>query len=93
MKILIVCNAGASSSAVVLKLQQEADAQGLGWIVEERSSSDYSDAATFDVTLLAPQIRYMEKDIKAIAKKLFLIKPQDYGLMNGAAIIKMIQEG
>lgn len=66
MKILVVCNAGMSSSILVKKIGEYAQSIGEDASVQAVSSASASDeAGKWDVCLVAPQIRYMVNDIKA----------------------------
>lgn len=65
MKILVVCNAGMSSSILVKKIGEYAKSIGEEAKVQAVSSAAAGDeAGKWDVCLLAPQIRYALDDVK-----------------------------
>ncbi len=90
MNILLICSAGMSTSMVVKKMQAEAEAKGLDakiWAVGTAAAK--ADAPTADVILLGPQIRFMEKQIKAdYNKPTMVIDMMDYGRLDGVKILE-----
>ncbi|MEF2781790.1 PTS sugar transporter subunit IIB [Erysipelotrichaceae bacterium HCN-30851] len=65
MKILVVCNAGMSSSILVKKIMEYAASISEEAIVEAHSSASVSEqVGKWDVCLVAPQIMYAVDDIK-----------------------------
>ena len=59
MKILVVCNAGMSSSILVKKIAEHAKSIGEEASVQAVSSSSVADEkGKWDVCLVAPQIKY-----------------------------------
>lgn len=92
MKILLACALGMSTGMLVERMRETAEAQGKEykiWAVDvatvDRNKED------FDVLLLGPQVSYlldeMKKKYEAIVP-VAVIKPVDYGRMNGAAVLK-----
>ena len=96
-KILLVCNAGMSTSMLASKMQGVATEHGLpieveafpdgkiAKIVEERHP---------DVILLGPQVRYKLNFVKEIFpdKPVEVIDMAAYGMMDGAAVVKRAQK-
>ena len=66
MKILVVCNAGMSSSILVKKIAEHAKSIGEEASVQAVSSSSVADEkGKWDVCLVAPQIKYAVADVQA----------------------------
>lgn len=97
MKILLVCSAGMSTSLVKKKIAAAFGPEEEGWTINaeaiealEKVISDY------DVVLLGPQIAYKKAQLLEIAneynKPLDVISPMDYGVGNGANILKQIKK-
>lgn len=91
MKILLVCNAGMSTSMLVQRMQKAAQEQGIdlkitamGVTAAERELNDW------DVVMLGPQVRHNLKALQAKGSKtpIEVIDMRDYGLMNGANVLK-----
>ena len=88
--ILLVCNAGMSTSMLVTKMQKAAQDLGVEVHIEAKPLSDAKKAiGEVDVVLLGPQIRYELDNIKKIAVNtpVEAINMQDYGLMNGKKVL------
>ena len=66
MKILVVCNAGMSSSILVKKIQEYAKSIGDEAVVQAISASSVADEkGKWDVCLVAPKIKYAVNDVKS----------------------------
>ena len=97
--ILLVCNAGMSTSMLVNKMKEEAKKQNLEVEIEAKSLTEAKkDLSGVDCILIGPQIRYELNNVKAVAGNIPVdtINMQDYGLMNGKKVLetalKMIGE-
>lgn len=97
--ILLVCNAGMSTSMLVNKMKEEAKKQNLEVEIEAKSLTEAKkDLSGVDCILIGPQIRYELNNVKAAAGNIPVdtISMQDYGLMNGKKVLetalKMIGE-
>lgn len=93
--IVLFCAAGMSTSVMVQKMQQAADAQGYECTVHAHSVAEvptYGPDA--DIVLLGPQIRFNQKKVQAQLpdKPVEVIDMAAYGMMDGAAIIKFVKE-
>ncbi len=88
-KIMLVCNAGMSTSLLVQKMQNEAKTRGLDDEIEARPMAEAMEALdTADVLLLGPQIGYARSDFeKATDKPVDVIAMVDYGRMNAPKIL------
>lgn len=94
MKVLLVCNAGVSTS--ILKQRLENEAMNRNFSIEiiavsyndlERHSSDT------DIIALGPQMKNLDKQIISITNNqipILYIKPRDFGLMNSENILDEI---
>ena len=97
--ILLVCNAGMSTSMLVNKMKEEAKKQNLEVEIEAKSLTEAKkDLSGVDCILIGPQIRDELNNVKAAAGNIPVdtINMQDYGLMNGKKVLetalKMIGE-
>lgn len=94
-KIVLFCAAGMSTSVMVQKMQEAADAQGYECEIAAYSVSEvgtYGPEA--DIVLLGPQIRFNQKKVQAQlpGKPVEVIDMRSYGMMDGAGIIKFVKE-
>ena len=96
MKIMLACNAGMSTSMVVVKMQEAAASQGKKykiWAVDVNSVED--ELGKFDVLLIGPQIQYkLKKKKKLVDDKVpvSIINPVSYGTCNGAEILSQAEK-
>lgn len=96
MNIMLACAAGMSTSLVVSKMREAAESQGKDykiWAVEQGQVE--SELGNFDVLLLGPQIRHMERRIAKVvgdAAPVAVINPMAYGRCDGAAVLKQAEE-
>ncbi|MFC1234253.1 PTS sugar transporter subunit IIB [Vibrio sp. F74] len=91
-KILLCCSAGMSTSMLVKKMRQEADARGLECLIEARSVNVFEEMIQeFDVCLLGPQVRFQLDDLQDVAnqynKKVAVIPSLAYGMMKGSEVL------
>lgn len=90
-KILLVCNAGMSTSLLVKKMQLAAQTLGSEVEIEAKSLTEAKkDFGDVQIILLGPQIRYELKNVKTLAGDIPVeaIDMRDYGLMNGEKILE-----
>ncbi|MDE7310959.1 MAG: PTS sugar transporter subunit IIB [Eubacterium sp.] len=90
-KILLVCNAGMSTSMLVSKMQKAAEAKNAEVSIEAKSLSEAkNEIANVDIVLLGPQIRYELANVKKIAGSVPVeaVDMKDYGLMNGEKVLE-----
>jgi len=90
MKILLVCNAGMSTSMMARKLTEEAGKRGIEAEVNAAplpEIRDYIDGV--EAILLGPQVRFVLKDVKAQYPDILVmaIAPQDFGMMNAKKVM------
>ncbi|MDJ1121909.1 PTS sugar transporter subunit IIB [Olsenella sp. YH-ols2217] len=88
-KIMLVCNAGMSTSLLVQKMQAEAKNRGLDVTIEARPMAEaMENLDSADILLLGPQIGYAKGDFqKATDKPVEVIAMVDYGRMNAPKIL------
>ncbi len=91
IRILLACAGGMSTSLLMTKMQEEAQKRGIEVTVDARSEKAVEELiGTFDVLLLGPQVRYVQKSMeKMLAGKapVGVVNMQDYGTMNGAKVL------
>ncbi|MCD7893178.1 MAG: PTS sugar transporter subunit IIB [Erysipelotrichaceae bacterium] len=92
MKILLVCNAGMSTSMLVQRMEKAAKEDG---IEAEIKAVPFTEAekmiADWDVILLGPQVRHQLKSLEKKAEGITpvaVIDMRDYGTMNGENVLK-----
>jgi PTS system cellobiose-specific IIB component len=95
MKILLICSAGISSNALVIKMQETAKLIGFKakiWAAPISQLNDF--IQDIDIILLSPQTRYLLKDIQKLAQAYNItvdtIHPLHFGKADGHAVIKQI---
>lgn len=91
-KIFLCCSAGMSTSMVVSKMKQAADAKGLEVDIIAVAMEEFdATLAKYDCCLLGPQIKYKEAEFKAkgdaLGKPVCVINALDYGMMKGDKIL------
>ncbi|MCG1027096.1 PTS sugar transporter subunit IIB [Virgibacillus halodenitrificans] len=90
--ILLACSAGMSTSLLVSKMKEAAEAKGVEasiWAVAQDKAPKEMEKA--DVLLIGPQMRFMKKKFSVIADKvgipLDVIDPMAYGRVDGEAVL------
>lgn len=89
--ILLVCNAGMSTSMLVKKMKDAAEIENIELNIEAKSLTEAKKSIdSADIILVGPQIRYELNNLKKIAKDIPVeaINMQDYGMMNGKKVLK-----
>lgn len=90
-KILLVCNAGISTSILVSKMKRAAMDEGIDVSIEVKSMVGAKEVIReADIVLLAPQIGYEQKNLQAISGGIPVekINVTDFGLKNGENVLK-----
>lgn len=96
--IQFVCAGGMSSSLVVSKMQKAAEEKNIDieiWATGVQEGKEIiTERKDIDVLLLAPQVRYMEKNLREFLKDkktiLQLVEMRDYGFLDGEKILSDI---
>ncbi len=94
-KILLVCNAGMSTSMLVAKMKKAAESKGADVSIEAKSLSEAkAEISAADIVLLGPQIRYELDNVKKVAGSVPVeaIDMRDYGMMNGEKVLSHAME-
>ena len=91
MKLMLVCNAGMSTSMLVSKIERagiELEVAAFPLTQAEKAINDW------DVVMLGPQVRHCLPQLKKATDKtpIEVIDMKDYGLMNGANVLKKALE-
>ncbi|MEE1045354.1 MAG: PTS sugar transporter subunit IIB [Olegusella sp.] len=96
MRILLVCNAGMSTSMLVNKMKQYADQNGIPLEITARGINGLrADDVDADVVLLGPQVGYRADALRAALDPsipLGVMDMKDYGRQNCKNIFAMIDE-
>lgn len=96
MNILLTCCMGASTSIIAEKMMLEAKNQGKEYRVWAVDQSEVSGLiGSFDVLLLGPQVRHMQKKLEKIVgdnAPVGLMNPIDYGRCNVKAILEQAEK-
>lgn len=90
-KIRLFCAAGMSTSLMVNKMKEAAEAKGLEADIAATAEANMeAETDGIDVALLGPQIRYKLNDAKKICEPknvpVDVIPMADYGTMNGKKV-------
>ena len=87
-KILLVCNAGMSTSMLVAKMKKAAEAKGIEVSIEAKSLSE----AKHEIAEV--EIRYELNNVKNMAGNVPVeaIDMKDYGTMNGEKVLAHAME-
>ena len=89
--ILLVCNAGMSTSILVRNMTEAAKEKGLDCHIEAKSLTQAKKTlGDADVILLGPQIGYEINAVKELAGNTpaAVIDMKDYGAMDGMKVLK-----
>ncbi len=89
--ILLVCNAGMSTSMLVAKMQKAAEEMNVEAHIEAKPLTEAKMGLNgVDIVLLGPQIRYEKANVEKIAGSIPVlpIDMRDYGTMNGKKVLE-----
>lgn len=93
--VLLVCNAGMSTSLLMNKMREYADSIGYEISVEAHPVSTVGETGkNADVILLGPQIRFNLNKVKGMFpdKPVEAMDIQAYGTMNGQKIVEHVKQ-
>ncbi len=90
--IMLVCSAGMSTSLLVKKMTEAIEKQQVDAAVIAVAEADFDKyKGNVDVVLLAPQVRFLEKNLKRVLDPLGIpvatINGIDYGTMDGEKVL------
>ena len=88
MKILLVCNAGMSSSILIKKVKDYAEQESFPIEIKAIASSELkNEVGRWDVCLVGPQLIYAVDSIqKQIGIPVASIEPRVYAMADGKAV-------
>lgn len=90
-KILLVCNAGMSTSLLVTKMREAVLNDNEEYEINAHPISQVKEkGADCDIILLGPQVRFQLNKVKEMLpdKKIMVIDMAAYGTMNGAKVME-----
>lgn len=90
-KILLVCNAGISTSILVSKMKRAAQDQGIDVSIQVKSMTGVREVIQdMDIVLLAPQIGYEQKKLQELAGDIPVekVNVRDFGILNGEGVLR-----
>ncbi|MFC4772872.1 PTS sugar transporter subunit IIB [Enterococcus hermanniensis] len=92
--IMLVCNAGMSTSMLVTKMQKAAVAQAIDVTIFATAAAEATNKLQeqkIDTVLLGPQVRFMQKQFEEkltpLGIPIDVINMTDYGMMNGEKVL------
>ena len=92
INILLVCNAGMSTSLLIEKIEKAGAEQAIEATVDARPVDDLKNhLADKDVVLLGPQVRFKEKQVKEMVEgkiPVSIIDMSAYGTLNGVKVLQ-----
>lgn len=94
-KIVLLCNAGMSTSALVSKMRQAAEKINYECEINAYAAAEASHVAKgADVVFLGPQVKYMLNEVKEKISPVpvEVIDMMVYGMMDGGKVIKRAKE-
>lgn len=93
-KIVLLCAAGMSTSALVRKMKDAAKAEDYECDISAYSVSEAKNYQSADMILLGPQVRYRLKEVQGELpnNKVEVIDMKDYGMMNGKAVLDHVRK-
>lgn len=91
-KIVLMCNAGMSTSILMAKMQEAAKAMNYECEVEAHPVSEAAECGKYaDIILLGPQIRFELKKVQAaVTCPVQVIDMSTYGTMNGKKLMEEV---
>ena len=96
INVILACAAGMSTSMLVEKIKTAASESGVDINVRAVPTTEVSGIVAYekvDMILLGPQVRFMQTKIQAEVPRdvpVDVINSMDYGTMNGANVLKLI---
>lgn len=97
MKILLACSSGMSTSLLVNKMKEAAQAEGIEaeiWAVAQSEVDEEIKKA--DVLLFGPQMRFLKKKYEPKGKELNIpvdvVPPMLYGRCDGKGVLKLAMD-
>lgn len=95
-KILLVCNAGMSTSLLVTNMEKYAKKENIEITIMAVPLTQVDSVVNdWDIVMLGPQVRHCLNQIKKIVNgriPVEIIDMRDYGMMNGEKVLKKALE-
>ena len=93
-KIVLLCAAGMSTSALVRKMKDAAKGEGYECDISAHAVAEAKNYQSADMILLGPQVRYRLKEVQGELpnNKVEVIDMKDYGMMNGKAVLDHVRK-
>lgn len=93
-QIVLLCNAGLSTSILVKKMEEAAQKSGYACTIHAHPASQLRHLkAQADVVLLGPQIRYLLATVKeSVPCPVDIIDMSAYGLMDGHKVLQQARK-
>lgn len=94
-KIVLLCNAGMSTSALVTKMRKAAEAINYECEINAYAAAEASAVAKeADIVFLGPQVKYMLSEVKEKVNPVpvEVIDMMVYGMMDGGKVINRAKE-
>ena len=96
-KILLLCDAGMSTSIIVKKMKEAALSKNIEVEIKAVGIGSFEENLDYyDVFLLGPQVKFRKNELSKIAetknKKVEVINSMDYGMMKGESILNFAIE-
>lgn len=91
MKILLVCNAGMSTSMLVSRMEKAAKEKGIdATILAIPLTKAGVEINEWDIVMLGPQVRHCISQLQkhSTGTPIEIIDMRDYGLMNGEKVLE-----
>ena len=89
-KIVLLCNMGLSTSALMKKMRDAAASEGYECTVDAYPAAEAAEEAKdADCVLIGPQVSYLKSKIQAVLPgvPVDVIDMMNYGMMNGKAVL------
>lgn len=93
-KIILLCAAGMSTSALVRKMKDAAKEMNYDCEIAAHPVAEAKNFADADFILLGPQVRYRLKEVQGQLpnNKVEVIDMKDYGMMNGKGVLEHVRK-
>lgn len=94
-KIVLLCNAGMSTSALVTKMRKSAEKISYDCEINAYAAAEALNVTKgADIVLLGPQVKYMLNKVKEQVNPIpvEVIDMMVYGMMDGAKVINRVKE-
>lgn len=91
--ILLVCNAGMSTSLLVVNMEKAAKAEGIDVVIKAVplvGVEQEMKKGEWEIIMLGPQVRHELKGLKKRYEDIIpieIIEMRDYGMMNGSKVL------